>query len=91
MGAEEIRERLVRIDDERRALPSDAFAERHALNTEQDGLRTQLRALLADELDAASDGWAERAGHKGQHSVHDGERATAAVRVTRGLTSEGQG
>lgn len=89
MTATEIRKRLVEIDDERRAMPSDAFAERHVLNTEQDALRSELRVLLADELAAVGDDWAERAGRKGEHSVHDGERATAAVRVTPGLTGEG--
>ncbi len=91
MDAAGIRERMVRIDDELRALPNDAFAQKHMLRTEQDGLRTELRSLLGDDLDAASTGWAERAGRKGEHSVDEGEQAAAGVRVTRGFTSEGQG
>ena len=91
MTADLVRRRLVEIDDALRALPSDAFAERHVLNTEQDALRSELRALLGAELAAASDDWAERSGRKGSHSVDDGEQAAAGVHVTRGFTSEGQG
>ncbi len=91
MDAAGIRERLVGIDDELRALPDGAFAQKHTLRTEQDSLRTELRSLIGDELRAASDDWAERAGRKGEHSVDEGEQAAAGVRVTRGFTSEGQG
>lgn len=91
MSADIIRERLVRIDDELRALPSDAFSRKHALLTERDGLRAELRTLLGVELAAASDDWAERSGRKGTHSVDEDEQTAAAIRVTRGFTSEGQG
>ncbi len=91
MDAQSLRARLVEIDDAVRALPDDAFADKHALRAEHDLRRTQLRTMLADELTAASDDWAERAGHKGEHSVDEGERSAAARLVTRGLTSEGAG
>lgn len=75
---EELRERLVEIDDELRALPSDAFERKHELNSESDDLRRQLADQLGDEMDEASAGWAERAGRKGTHSVNEGERIAQA-------------
>ncbi len=75
---EELRRRLVQIDDEIRALASDAFAEKHELNTEADELRSELAAQLGPAMDAASADWAERAGHKGTHSVNEDEKIAQA-------------
>ena len=91
MTADEIRRRLVEIDDELRALPDDAFAAKHPLRTEQDACRAELRVLVGHELGDMNDHWADRAGRKGTHSVNEDEQQQAAVRVTRGFTSEGQG
>ncbi len=89
MSPDDIRRRLVELNDELRALADDAFAAKHPLRTEQDQLRSELRAQLGDELGTASDDWAERAGRKGAHSVDEGEQQEAAIRTTRGLASEG--
>ena len=62
MHVDEIRPRLLMIDDELRALPADAFAARHALRTEQDRLRDELRNAVGSEVGDAGDQWAERAG-----------------------------
>ncbi|MGI9623055.1 MAG: hypothetical protein ACR2PK_09490 [Acidimicrobiales bacterium] len=78
LSPEMIRERLVELDDELRALPSDAFARKHELNTESDELRRQLAEQLGDDIDDANAGWAERAGHKGTHSVNEGEQIAQA-------------
>ncbi len=66
---DEIRRRLVEIDDEVRALATDEFARRHELLTESDRCRTALLAEVGDEVDAANKRWADRAGHKGEHEV----------------------
>ena len=66
---DELRERLVAIDDELRALPDDDFAGRAELRAEAGELRTLLRAGSAEEIDAARQRWSQRAGHKGSHQV----------------------
>ncbi len=66
---DEIRKRLVEIDDEVRALDADEFARRHELLTESDRCRAALLAEVGDEIDAANKEWADRAGHKGEHEV----------------------
>jgi len=76
---ESARQRLVEIDDEMRALPDDAFEKKYALGREADELRQVLEDELGDELDQASDDWAERAGHKGSHSVSEEERLAQAA------------
>ena len=82
----EIRRPLVEIGDTVRALPSTSFADKHVLNVEADRLRADLRRIEGTELDAASAEWAERAGRKGTHSVHEGEQAGAAKIVSPGET-----
>ena len=90
MTTDELRRQLVELDDRIRALPDDAFEEKHALSSEQDACRRRLRELLSDDLDAASDEWAERAGHKGAHSVDGAEQAGAAKVVSPGEGAGGQ-
>jgi len=63
----EIRDRLSLSESALRALPADAFAEKHRLRTECDELRATMRDRLESELDAAGDKWAERAARKGSH------------------------
>ncbi len=76
----ELRRRLVEIDDEIRALPTDAFAARYELDKERDLLRTQLAELVESELGPVAEQWAERSGRKGSHTTdYDVERAKAAI------------
>ncbi len=77
---DELRRRLIEIDDEKRGLASDAFALKHKLNIEADGLRLELASQLGSEIDAANTGWAERAGRKGSHSVNE-EQLIAQARI----------
>lgn len=65
---EALRQRLVAIDDELRAMADDDFAAKHRLNTEADELRAQLAELSDDDTDARKR-WAGRAGRKGGHTV----------------------
>ncbi len=48
------------------------------MSSEQDACRRRHRELPSDDLDAASDEWAERARHEGAHPVDGAERAAAA-------------
>ncbi len=76
---EEFRRRLVEIDDEMRALPDDAFAEKFRLGQEADEIRRALEHQLRDDLDAASADWAERAGRKGlDPAIADSENQAQA-------------
>ena len=75
---EQLRRRLVEIDDEIRGLPADAFARKHQLSTEADRHRGLLAKLLKTELKDVGDKWAERAGHKGTHSVNEEEKLAQA-------------
>lgn len=70
-SADAIRRRLAEIQAELAALPADAFAEKHTLNTEADRLKQEQRDLMQDRLDEASDEWAERARRKGAHTQDD--------------------
>lgn len=73
---EELRRRLVEIDDQVRGLQPDAFARKHELLVEGDELRAMLREALKDELESIGHLWAERAGHKGSHYVdYEAKRA----------------
>jgi hypothetical protein len=67
-SAEAIRRRLAEIHAELAALPSDAFAEKHELNTEADQLKQEPRNLMQDRLHDASDEWSNRAARKGSHT-----------------------
>ncbi len=68
-NAENLRKRLVEIDDELRDVASDDFGRRHELLTESDEVRAALEEEVgADLVEAAAD-WAERAGRKGSHEV----------------------
>ena len=82
--ADELRRRIVKIDDECRSVDGDDFSRRYALLTEADNCRAELAGLVADELAASAD-WAVRAGRKGTHEI-DPEIAKARVQVmTPGL------
>lgn len=72
--------RLVQIDDELRALPSDAFAEKHELNLETDEIRNALSELEGDQSEALKE-WTERAGRKGAPADDAEQRAAAQVRA----------
>ncbi len=78
---DELRRRLVEIDDELRSLPADAFAEKHKLNVEGDLVRSQLPNTTDDPTASA---WAERAGRKGSHTVDDEVEAAKAAIVSSG-------
>ena len=67
--ADELRQRLVEIDDEIRGLSDDDFAHRHELLTESDSCRSALLAKVGPEIDEANKDWADRAGHKGEHEI----------------------
>jgi hypothetical protein len=67
--ANDLRKRLVDIDDEIRGLSDDAFARRHELLTESDACRNALFAEVGLDIDKANKEWADRAGHKGEHEV----------------------
>lgn len=67
--ANELRKRLVEIDDEIRDLPDDGFKRRHELLTESDSCRNALFAEVGTDIDEANKEWADRAGHKGEHEV----------------------
>lgn len=67
--ADELRKRLVELDDEISDLPADEFALRHELLTEADVCRRALLAEVGPEVDAANKEWADRAGRKGEHEV----------------------
>ena len=54
LNVDDLRRRLVEIDDEIRGLPDEAFASKHKLNLEADRLRATLSELLEPELDAAN-------------------------------------
>ncbi len=75
---EQLRQRLVEIDDEVRGLPADAFASKHELLTEADQLRALLGEALEDDLQAIGEEWAERAGRKGTHTVNEDEKIAQA-------------
>ena len=80
MAAEEIRRRLVEIDDEVRSLPATDFPAIHRLRSEADGLRRQLSELAGDGDDATLRAWSDRAGRKGSHETDDElEQAKAAI------------
>lgn len=66
----------ARID----ALPSNEFATRFALEKQLDELRNRLHESTADQLEAAGDEWAERAGRKGEHA-EDTEAMKARARI----------
>ena len=58
--------------------PADAFARKHKLSTEADKHRGLPAKLLKTELKDVGDKWAERAGHKGTHSVNEEEKLAQA-------------
>ena len=71
MTPEEVRSRMVEIDDESRELAADEFARRFALATEADELRALLTQMNAPAIAKARKGWAGRAGRKGAHEVNE--------------------
>ncbi len=79
-SADELRNRLVEIADELRALPADGFAAKHSLNLEADACRRQLAELIADHDASLLEEWSGRAGRKGSHSVdNDVEKGKARI------------
>lgn len=70
LTAERLRRSIVEIDDQVRALPADAFAEKYRLQTEGDELRRALWAV-ADPGDEVLASWAERAAGKNAQAVDD--------------------
>ena len=62
-----VRQTLVRLDDEQRALPSDDLAGRHAIMQTIDDLRTMLRQGYTDAIHEVRAQWSERAGQRGEH------------------------
>ena len=77
--ADTLRQRLAEIEAELRSLPSGAFARKYELGTESDAVRAELAYLVADDLDDASRGWAERAGRKGAHTERDDDERAARI------------
>lgn len=76
---DQIRRRLVAIDDELRALPVDDFENKHRLSVEADGLRAQLRSLDEGDSGVLAQ-WADRAAKKSGHTADDDvEAAKAAI------------
>ena len=63
----DLRKRLFEIQVELDALPGDAFAARHKLSSEADGLRATLEESMASEVEDRRREWADRAGRKGSH------------------------
>jgi len=62
-----LRQRLVEIDDQRRALPDDDLEARFVLAQAADRCRAALRAGNHDAVAAARAAWSARAGRKGAH------------------------
>lgn len=85
---DEIRKRLVEIDDELRTLPADEFALKHSLNVEADALRDQLTELTRSGDAAVLGEWADRAGRKGSHSS-DNEVDQGAARIVSPMDGGG--
>lgn len=73
MTADDLRTALAQNEAAIDALADDDFAGRFALEKKSDELRGQLHDLIADDLDDATDEWAERAGRKGEHEQPDPE------------------
>ena len=82
MTADELRTALATNEAAIDALASDDFAGRFELEKKSDELRAQLHDLIADDLDDASDEWAERAGRKGEHEQPDPEVYAATMWIT---------
>lgn len=83
-----LRMRLVQIDDELRALPSDAFAEKHELNLETDEIRNALSELEGDQSEALKE-WTERASRKGTPASQDETWASAIVQAKGNIGAGG--
>lgn len=81
--ADELRTRLVEIDDEIRGLAADDFSRRHELLTESDVCRASLITAIGPDVDEAAKEWAERAARKGSHEV-DYEIAKALAKAVVG-------
>ena len=73
MTADELRTELAANQAALDALEGDDFAGRFRLERRGDELRAALHDLIEDDLDEASDEWAERAGRKGEHAQPDVE------------------
>ena len=82
-SAERIRQRLVQLTDELRALPADDFASKHRLHSEADQLRRQLSERGRDSDDTLRQ-WADRAARKATHTVDDDVEAARAAIVSPG-------
>ena len=77
--------RLGYISDELRALPSEAFKEKHALNVEADEIRSALGEIEGDQSEILAE-WAERAGRKGIPAIDEETLRVAVVRA-KGMLS----
>ncbi|MGH1490336.1 MAG: hypothetical protein ACRBK7_13260 [Acidimicrobiales bacterium] len=84
----EIRKRLVEIDDELRTSPANEFATRHLLNMEADSLRRRLKDLTRDSDRALLAEWSSQAGHKGAHTS-DHEVAQGSARIVSPMEGGG--
>ena len=82
-----LRLRLVQISDELRALPADAFAEKHELNLEADEVRKALSEYEGDQSEKLNE-WAERAGRKGL-VLSDEEQLALAIEQAKGAVRGG--
>lgn len=77
--ADGCRQRLAEIDAELRALPADAFTRKFELRSEADAVRSELADLIAEDLNRARGGWAERAARKGSHAEPDPAQQAARI------------
>ncbi len=76
-----VRQRLVAISDELRALADDDFGGKHRLNVESDELRQRLAQLSDGDSQVLKD-WADRAGRKNSHTPDDDLEAAKAALVS---------
>ena len=85
MNEEELLAEIASLRAQADALSSDEFATRYALETKIASLRAQLHEATADQLEAAGDEWAERAGRKGEHA----QNVEALEAMARMMPGEG--
>ena len=65
--ADAVRRRLVKLDDDLRALPEDAFAAKHELLSEVDALRGVLRQIEDVGSTEVMRRWSDRSSRKSLH------------------------
>ncbi len=80
-----LRERLVAIDDDLRATPTDDLTARFELASAADACRSMLRAGNAAAVAAARSSWTARAAHKETHE----QNVAALEAISRFMPSEG--